>query len=62
MLKKTNKELSQAKRLLKEKKRAIENANDKPQKAAAKYSRKTVKTAIEGLEEHREVLLEQATK
>jgi hypothetical protein len=62
LLRKTQKELALANRLLREKDRAVKKADDKFEKAAAKHSRKTVKTAIEGMEEHRDILKNQVAK
>jgi hypothetical protein len=62
LLRQTSAELAEAKTLLKEKDRAVKNAPDKPAKASAKRSRQTAKTAVKGLEEHREILKDQTTK
>ena len=62
MLQRTDEELAAAKRLLKEKERAIDDAVDKSEKRSAKYSRKTVKAAVKELKEHRDILKEQTVK
>ncbi len=62
LLHQTDAELVAAKRLLREKERAIDNAVDKAEKRSAKYSRRTIKTAVEGLKQHRDILKEQTAK
>jgi hypothetical protein len=62
LLQQTDEELAEAKRLLKEKNQAVENAINKMERRSAKYSRKTVKVAVEGLKQHRDILKEQTAK
>jgi arginine utilization protein RocB len=62
LLHRTDAELVAAKRLLRETERAIDNAVDKAEKRSAKYSRRTVKAAVEGLKQHRDILKEQTVK
>lgn len=62
LLKQTQQELQNAKALLKQKTRAVANAGDEHEKATAKLGRKTIKAAIKGLEQHREILKTEAAK
>ena len=58
LLHRTDAELVAAKRMLRETERAI----DKAEKRSAKYSRRTVRTAVEGLKQHRDILKGQTAK
>lgn len=62
LLKQTQQELQNAKALLKQKTRAVANADDEHEKATAKLGRKTIKAAIKGLEQHREISKAEAAK
>jgi predicted GNAT family N-acyltransferase len=62
LLHRTDAELVAAKRLLRDTERTIDKAVDKAEKRSAKYSRRTIKTAVEGLKQHRGILKEQTAK
>jgi hypothetical protein len=62
LLKQTQQELQNAKALLKQKTRAVANADDEHEKETAKLGRKTIKKAVKGLEQHREILKTEAAK